>query len=40
MINNVELNNNTVSIGPFTTPSTYHLYCIIHPGMALTILVL
>ena len=39
LINNVELNHNTVTIGPFTTPGTYHLYCIIHPGMSLTILV-
>jgi plastocyanin len=40
LINNVELNNNTVTIGPFTTPGTYHLYCTIHPGMSLTIWVL
>lgn len=39
VINNVALNNNTVTIGPFTMPGTYHLYCIIHPGMSLTILV-
>jgi plastocyanin len=40
VINNVELNNNTVTIGPFTTPGTYHLYCIIHPGMTLAISVI
>jgi plastocyanin len=38
-IRNVELNNNTVTVGPFTTPGTYHIYCAIHPGMALTIIV-
>lgn len=27
------------SIGPFTTAGTYHLYCTIHPGMILTVVV-
>lgn len=27
------------TIGPFPTPGMYHLYCIIHPGMNLTIVV-
>jgi plastocyanin len=39
MISNVELNNNTVTVGPFTTAGTYRIYCTIHPGMALTIIV-
>ncbi|HEY7348623.1 MAG TPA: hypothetical protein VH599_09945 [Ktedonobacterales bacterium] len=39
LVNNVELNNNTITVGPFTTPGTYHLYCTIHLGMSLTILV-
>jgi plastocyanin len=26
-------------IGPFTTAGTYHLYCTIHPGMNLTVIV-
>jgi plastocyanin len=38
-VNNVALNNTTVTLGPFTTPGTYHLYCTIHPGMNLTIVV-
>ncbi len=38
-VNNVALNNNTVTLGPFTTPGTYHLYCTVHPGMNLTIVV-
>ncbi len=39
LLNNVALNNNTVTIGPFTTPGVYHIYCTIHPGMNLTIVV-
>jgi hypothetical protein len=38
-ISNVELNSNTVKVGPFTTAGIYHLYSTIHPGMALTIIV-
>lgn len=38
-INNVQVNNNTVTLGPFTTPGTYHIFCIVHPGMNLTIIV-
>lgn len=29
----------TVEIGPFTTAGTFHIYCAIHPGMNLTIIV-
>jgi plastocyanin len=39
VISDVEVNNNTVKVGPFTTAGVYHLYCTIHPGMALTIIV-
>jgi plastocyanin len=39
ILNNVQLNNNTVTVGPFTTPGTYHIYCTVHPGMTLTIIV-
>ena len=39
VISNVQLNNNTVTVGPFTAPGTYHLYCSIHPGMVLTVIV-
>ncbi|WIG59976.1 MAG: hypothetical protein OJF49_002724 [Ktedonobacterales bacterium] len=39
IINNVQLNNNTATVGPFTTPGAYHIYCTIHPGMVLTIIV-
>lgn len=37
IINNVSVNNTTATVGPFTTPGTYHIYCTLHPGMALTI---
>jgi plastocyanin len=39
ILNNVNINNNTVTVGPFTTSGTYHIYCTVHPGMSLTILV-
>lgn len=38
-INNVEVNNNTVTLGPFTTPGTYHIFRTVHPGMNLTVIV-
>ena len=28
-----------VTIGPFTTVGTFHLYCTVHPGMNLTVVV-
>ncbi len=31
--------NGTLTIGPFNTPGTYHLYCTIHPNMNLTVIV-
>ena len=31
--------NDQQAIGPFTTAGTYHLYCTIHPGMNLTVIV-
>jgi plastocyanin len=36
-VDNVQVNNDSKTIGPFTTPGTYHIYCTIHPGMTLTI---
>jgi plastocyanin len=38
-INNVQINNNTVVLGPFTSPGTYHILCLVHPGMNLTVIV-
>lgn len=39
LVNNVAVNNNTVTIGPFILAGTYHIYCTIHQGMNLTIVV-
>lgn len=38
-INNVPVNGDSVTIGPFTTAGTYHIYCKVHPGMELTVIV-
>lgn len=38
-LNNVMMNGGNVEIGPFTTAGTYHMYCTVHPGMNLTIIV-
>lgn len=39
VINNVQLNNDTKVLGPFATAGTYHIYCSVHPGMNLTVIV-
>lgn len=31
--------SDTHAIGPFNTAGTYHLYCVVHPGMNLTVIV-
>ena len=36
-VDNVQVNGDTKTSGPLTTPGTYHIYCTIHPGMTLTI---
>ncbi len=38
-VNNVQVNGNNMEIGPFTTAGTYHIYCVVHQGMNLTIIV-
>jgi plastocyanin len=38
-VNQTYNGNDSASIGPFTTPGTYYLYCTIHPGMNLTVIV-
>jgi plastocyanin len=38
-VNNVQVSGNSVEIGPFTIAGTYHLYCTVHQGMNLTIIV-
>jgi plastocyanin len=39
MTNMQVMGNSSQPIGPFNTPGTYHLYCTIHPGMNLTVIV-
>ena len=38
-VNNVQVTGGTLSIGPFTTAGTYHIFCTVHPNMNLTIIV-
>src|SRR5260221_7195851 len=38
-VNNMQINGTSVEIGPFTTAGTYHIYCIVHQGMNLTVIV-
>lgn len=38
-VSNVQVNDNSTEIGPFTIAGTYHLYCTIHQEMNLTIIV-
>jgi hypothetical protein len=39
VVNNVQVNGNSVEIGPFNTAGTFHIYCTVHQGMNLTIIV-
>lgn len=36
---NIPFNDNSTEIGPFTTAGIYHIYCTVHVGMNLTIIV-
>jgi hypothetical protein len=38
-INNVQVNGGSIELGPFTTAGTYHIYCKVHSGMNLTVIV-
>jgi plastocyanin len=38
-VNNVQVNGNSTEIGPFATAGTYHIYCTVHQGMNLTVIV-
>lgn len=38
-VSNVQVNGNGTEIGPFTTAGIFHIYCTIHEGMNLTIIV-
>jgi plastocyanin len=40
IVNNLQFNgNDSHIIGPFNTAGTFHLYCNVHPGMNLTVIV-
>jgi plastocyanin len=39
ILHNVDITGSSVEIGPFTTAGIFHIYCTIHPGMNLTIVV-
>ena len=38
-VKNVQMTSSTISIGPFTTAGTYHIFCTVHPNMNLTVIV-
>lgn len=38
-VNNVQVDGGSIEIGPFTTAGTYHIYCKVHQGMNLTVIV-
>lgn len=38
-VQNVQVNGASSEIGPFTTAGVFHIYCTIHPGMNLTVIV-
>jgi plastocyanin len=38
-LSNVQLTSSSISVGPLTTAGTYHIYCTIHSGMDLTVIV-
>ena len=38
-VGNIQVYGNSIEIGPFNTAGTYHIYCTVHPGMNLTVIV-
>jgi hypothetical protein len=38
-VNDLQVTKSPVKIGPFTVAGTFHLYCTVHPGMNLTVVV-
>lgn len=38
-LNNLQLSGASVTIGPFTSAGTYHIYCTVHTNMNLTVIV-
>ncbi len=39
VVHNVDITGGSVAIGPFNTAGIFHIYCTVHPGMNLTIVV-
>ncbi|MBA2396488.1 MAG: hypothetical protein H0V70_27500 [Ktedonobacteraceae bacterium] len=39
VISNIQVSGSTIAIGPFPVAGTYHIYCEVHQGMNLTIIV-
>jgi plastocyanin len=39
ILSNLSVSSGSKTVGPFTTPGTYHIYCTVHAGMQLTIVV-
>jgi len=39
MLRNVDITSGSKEIGPFTIAGVYHIYCTVHPGMNLTVVV-
>lgn len=38
-VNNVQVTGGSMEVGPFNMAGTYHIYCTVHPGMELTVIV-
>ncbi len=39
LVNNRQVSGNSTEIGPFAVAGTYHILCLVHPGMNLTVIV-
>ncbi len=38
-VDNIQVSGKSIELGPFTTAGTYHIYCTVHQGMNLTVIV-
>jgi plastocyanin len=38
-VHNVQVNGGSITIGPFNTAGTFSIYCTVHPGMMLQVIV-
>lgn len=39
LVNNQKVSSSSIEVGPFNVAGTYHILCLVHPGMTLTIIV-